>query len=35
MDFLSYESARESIMRLESPYIARESIKDLGKSIDA
>jgi phosphatidylserine/phosphatidylglycerophosphate/cardiolipin synthase-like enzyme len=33
INLLSYGSAQESIMRLESPNIAQELLKDLGKSI--
>ncbi len=33
INLLSYGSAQESIMRLESPNIAQELMKDLGKSI--
>jgi len=35
INLLSYGSAQESIMRLESPNIAQELLKDLGKSISA
>jgi phosphatidylserine/phosphatidylglycerophosphate/cardiolipin synthase-like enzyme len=35
INLLSYGSAQESIMRLESPNIAHELIKDLGRSISA
>jgi phosphatidylserine/phosphatidylglycerophosphate/cardiolipin synthase-like enzyme len=35
INLLSYGSAEESIMRLESPNIALELMKDLGKSISA
>ena len=35
INLLSYGSAQESIMRLESPNIAQELLKDLGKSIGA
>jgi superfamily II DNA or RNA helicase len=35
INLLSYGSAQESIMRLQSPNIAHELIKDLGKSIVA
>ncbi|MCG2773092.1 MAG: hypothetical protein L6277_13525 [Desulfobacterales bacterium] len=35
MNLLSYGSAQESIMRLESPNIAQELLKDLGKSNSA
>ncbi len=35
INLLSYGSAQESIMRLESPNIAQELMKDLGKSISA
>ncbi len=35
INLLSYGSAQESLMRLESPNIAQELLKDLGKSISA
>jgi superfamily II DNA or RNA helicase len=35
INLLSYGGAQESIMRLESPNIAQELMKDLGKSIEA
>ncbi|MGC8495150.1 MAG: phospholipase D-like domain-containing protein, partial [Syntrophobacteraceae bacterium] len=35
INLLSYGSAQESIMRLDSPNIAQELMKDLGKSIEA
>ena len=35
INLLSYGSAQESIMRLESPNIAQELLQDLGKSISA
>ena len=35
INLLSYGSARESIMRLESSNIAQELLKDLGKSVSA
>ena len=35
INLLSYGSAQESITRLESPNIAQELLKDLGKSIRA
>jgi phosphatidylserine/phosphatidylglycerophosphate/cardiolipin synthase-like enzyme len=34
INILSYGGAQESIMRLESPNIAQELMKDLGKSIN-